>query len=236
MRILSMDSSSTPASVAVLEEEKILAEFFINTKMTHSQTLMPMVKNVMDMAGTTMDDIDLVAVTKGPGSFTGVRIGVSCAKGIAFPCDIPCAGISALEALAYNLNDWQSDAVVFSCMDARCGQVYNGIFKISDGKIIRLVEDRTIKIEELFEEVGNYEGEIYLIGDGAEFCYQSFKDVGVKIVPENIRYQRASSVAMVGMNQEKNGLTINADALQPMYLQLPQAQRELNAKNKLKKQ
>ena len=230
MRILSIDSSAFPASAAIVNGGKITAEFFINTKLTHSQTLMPMIKSVLDMSGTKIEDLELVAVTVGPGSFTGVRIGVASAKGIAMPGNIPCCGISALEALAYNFYNAADDMVICACMDARCGQVYNALFEIHDGKVIRLTEDRTILISELLGETENFENSIYLVGDGAELCYETFKEFGAVLVPENVRYQRASSVAFAAHEQSLAGHTSTAAELQPLYLQLPQAQRELNSK------
>lgn len=229
MRILAIDSSSFPASAAVVEEGKIAAEFFINTRLTHSQTLMPMIKSVLELSETKIEDIGLVAVTKGPGSFTGVRIGVASAKGIAMPNDIPCAGVSALEVIAYNFMD-SGDKIICACMDARCGQVYNALFEISDGKVNRLTPDRTIMIEELLGEAENFESALYLAGDGAALCYESFARFGAVLVPENLRYQRASSLAFAAQGYYAAGKAVAAGELQPLYLQLPQAQRELNAK------
>ena len=232
MHILAIDSSSFPASAAIVEDGKIIAEFFINTKMTHSQTLMPMIKSVLDMSGVKIEDIGLVAVTKGPGSFTGVRIGVASAKGIAMPNGIPCAGVSALEVIAYNFAD-SGDKIVCACMDARCGQVYNALFEISDGKVIRLTPDRTIMIDELKGEAENFESAMYLAGDGAALCYESFAQCGAVLAPENLRYQRASSAAFAAWDSYKAGNAVSAGELQPLYLQLPQAQRELNAKKSI---
>lgn len=230
MRILGIDSSSYPASVAVVENERIVAEFFIHTKLTHSQTLMPMVKAVLDMTKLAVNDMDLIAVSKGPGSFTGVRIGVASAKGIAFPGSINCCGVSSLEALAYNFFSDMDDKIICACMDARCGQVYNAFFMLKDGKISRLTKDATIAVADLAEMTENYDSSLYLVGDGAEIVYKELSEFGAVLAPENLRYQKASSVAFAAINSKENK-AVSVGALQPVYLQLPQATRELNAKS-----
>ena len=147
MLILALDSSAAPASAALLEDGKILSEFYINTKQTHSQTLMPMVESVLKLTNKTLDDVTCMAVSAGPGSFTGVRIGVSCVKGLSMTRNIPCAGVSTLRAMAENAR--QLTGIVCAVMDARCGQVYNALFEIKNGKVIRLCEDRALTLDEL---------------------------------------------------------------------------------------
>lgn len=228
MKILAIDSSAFPASAAITDNGKIIAEFYIHTKFTHSQTLMPMIKSVLDMSQTDIKDLDLIAATKGPGSFTGVRIGVASAKGIAMPYNIPCCGISALEAIAYNFSGDTDDKLICASMDARVGQVYNALFRVSGGKITRVTEDRVIQLTALYEEVKAFEEKIYLAGDGAELCYKTFSELNCVVVPENIRYQRASSVAFAASVAAAEDKTCTASELQPLYLQIPQATRELN--------
>lgn len=228
MKILAIDSSAFPASAAVVNDGKTVAEFYIHTKFTHSQTLMPMIKSVLDMSQTDIKDIGLVAVTKGPGSFTGVRIGVASAKGIAMPLNIPCCGISALEAIAYNFYGDSDDKIICASMDARVGQVYNAMFCVKEGKIVRLCEDRVIKLEDLANELKSYSDKIYFAGDGAELCKASYFGPEGYVVPENLRYQRASSVALAAGVRYSDGDTCSAAELQPLYLQIPQATRELN--------
>lgn len=232
MKILAIDSSAKPASVAVTENESLRGEFFLHTGMTHSQTLMPMVDSVLKLSGYTIQEMDLIAVTMGPGSFTGVRIGVASAKGLAMPGNTACSGISALEAIAYNFYGDPIDKIICACMDARCGQVYNALFELKEGEIIRLTPDRTILITELLPEVENFGDSLYLAGDGATLCYQTFSEYGAILVPENLRYQRASSVALAAYTRFLRGETVSAAELQPLYLQLPQAQRELNTRRK----
>lgn len=234
MLILALDSSAAPASAALLEDGKILTEFYINTKQTHSQTLMPMVESVLKLTGKTLDDVTCMAVSAGPGSFTGVRIGVSCAKGLSMTRNIPCAGVSTLRAMAENAR--QLTGIVCAVMDARCGQVYNALFRAEDGKLTRLCDDHALPIAELLEECKAFAEKIYLVGDGAELCFKSFAALeNAELLQPQLRFQRASGTALAAQEMVENGQTVTPDALMPIYLRLPQAERELKAKNALKK-
>ena len=229
MLILALDSSAAPASVALLEDGKILSEFYINTKQTHSQTLMPMVESVLKLTNKTLDDVTCMAVSAGPGSFTGVRIGVSCVKGLSMTRNIPCAGVSTLRAMAENAR--QLTGIVCAVMDARCGQVYNALFRAESGKLTRLCDDRALPIAELLEECKTFAEKVYLVGDGAELCYKTFAAIRAELLQPQLRFQRASGVAMAAQEMVENGQTVTPDALMPIYLRLPQAERELKAKN-----
>ena len=229
MLILALDSSAAPASAALLEDGKILSEFYINTKQTHSQTLMPMVESVLKLTNKTLDDVTCMAVSAGPGSFTGVRIGVSCVKGLSMTRNIPCAGVSTLRAMAENAR--QLTGIVCAVMDARCGQVYNALFRAEGGKLTRLCDDRALPIAELLEECKTFAEKIYLVGDGAELCYKTFAAIRAELLQPQLRFQRASGVAMAAQEMIENGQTVTPDALMPIYLRLPQAERELKAKN-----
>lgn len=229
MLILALDSSAAPASAALLEDGKILSEFYINTKQTHSQTLMPMVESVLKLTNKTLDDVTCMAVSAGPGSFTGVRIGVSCVKGLSMTRNIPCAGVSTLRAMAENAR--QLTGIVCAVMDARCGQVYNALFRAESGKLTRLCDDRALPIAELLEECKTFTEKIYLVGDGAELCYKTFAAIRAELLQPQLRFQRASGVAMAAQEMVENGQTVTPDALMPIYLRLPQAERELKAKN-----
>lgn len=229
MLILALDSSAAPASAALLEDGKILSEFYINTKQTHSQTLMPMVESVLKLTNKTLDDVTCMAVSAGPGSFTGVRIGVSCVKGLSMTRNIPCAGVSTLRAMAENAR--QLTGIVCAVMDARCGQVYNALFRAESGKLTRLCDDRALPIAELLEECKTFAEKIYLVGDGAELCYKTFAAIRAELLQPQLRFQRASGVAMAAQEMIENGQTVTPDALMPIYLRLPQAERELKAKN-----
>lgn len=220
------------ASACVMEDEKILSEFYMNTRQTHSQTLLPMAKAALDCAGLSVNEMNLLAVSAGPGSFTGVRIGVACIKGLAFPDNKSCCGVSTLEAMAMNLRGQQ--ALVCAVMDARCGQVYNGLFLTGENRVQRLTEDRALSMEELAAELPTWmkgrEIPLILVGDGARLCFESpyFADISCALAPEHLRMQRASGVAEAARQAFLEGNTVSPERLAPIYLRLPQAQRELN--------
>lgn len=229
MKILAIDSSSKPASAAVVDEGKLLSEIYINNGLTHSKTLMSAIKNALDFAAISIEEIDLIAVVTGPGSFTGVRIGVSCAKGLAFSRNIPCVSVSTLEALAYNLAC--AEGYVCSVMDARCSQVYTALFHCGKNGVERISEDSAISIDQLKEQLSLIKKEnIYLVGDGAQMLYEMIQSDNIILANENIRLQKSSSAAWAGSKNKKD--FIAPDALVPVYLRLPQAQRELKNKTK----
>ncbi len=233
MKILSVDSSSVSASVAITENGSILAESFINNGLTHSQTLMPMVEKTLNDAEISIKDIDLFAIANGPGSFTGVRIGIASVKGMADALGKRCVAVSTLEAIAEPLKN--EDVIACSVMDARCNQVYTAIF--DGGK--RLCEDKAVLIDELGEELQSFNKPIIFIGDGSVLCYEKLKNVvtNIDVADENIRYVHGSSVGFVAEEKIKNGdEPIDSAKLVPFYLRLPQAERELNNKNSLKKE
>mgnify|MGYP002514471088 CR=1 FL=1 len=229
MKILSLDSSATCASVALfdIESQKIIGDFFINTKLTHSQTLVPMLDALLKSTKTELSDIDYFAVNTGPGSFTGVRIGVAAVKGMAMALNKPCVAVSTLDSMAYNLLDVNCTAVCV--MDARCNQVYNANFKVDNGNVEKLCDDRALSIDELTDELKSVDGHIVLVGDGAKLCFDKMKDAipNIKIASIQNRYQKASSTALVALNLYNNGKTLTAEELMPYYLRLPQAEREL---------
>ena len=226
MLTLGIDSSAVAATAALVEDGKLLGEFYCNTKQVHSQTLLPMVEGLLQTVGRSCGELDAIAVSHGPGSFTGVRIGVSCVKGIALPKNIPCVGVSTLEAIAYSGIPYE-DAILCAVMDARCGQVYNALFRSEGGALHRLTEDRALPIKELEGELWPHGREVLLLGDGAALCHQAFSMWGARLAPEGVRYQRASSVALLGEQAAKEGKTVPAGELAPVYLRLPQAEREL---------
>lgn len=227
MKILAIDSASKCASVCVMDNGNIISEFFLNNRLTHSQTLMPMIKNVLDVSETNINDIDLFAVSTGPGSFTGVRIGVSTVKGMALPWNKPCVSVSTLEAMAYNF--LHIDCIVCATMDARCQQVYNAMFELKNKKIFRITDDRAISVNSLLHEFDNYDKKIFLVGDGAYICYNNLceKSEKFELASELLMYQRASSIAIAAMNKYESGDTTDAISLNPAYLRPSQAQREL---------
>lgn len=233
MRILALDSSAKAASVAMVEDGNLLGEFFLNIGLTHSQTLMPMVENLLTLTNTTLAQIDAFAVSTGPGSFTGLRIGIAAVKGMAFATDIPCFAVSTLHSMAYNFTDLDDEnTVICAVMDARCNQVYNAIFEVCDKKITRLTPDRTISIEDLYSELENLGKKIIFVGDGASLCYNKNNcSLNVQLAHESRRFQRASSVAFAAYDDFLTGKNALSSAeLLPQYLRIPQAERELNLK------
>lgn len=234
MKILAIDTSASPVSAALLSDGLLMGEFFLNTKTTHSQTLMPLVESLLKTTETNINDIDVFAVNAGPGSFTGVRIGVASVKGMSMPLDKLCASVSTLESMAYCMPF--SHGIVCAVMDARCNQVYNALFMLNDGAVERITPDRALKIDELQVELEHYDDTIYLVGDGAELCYSAYQDKldNVVLTPENIRYQRAYGTAKAAENLAADNRLCSSSALQPVYLRLPQAERELRAKQEKK--
>ena len=230
MKILAVDTSATAASVAVAAENKLIGEFSINTALTHSQTLMPMVDELLKNTGLSVIDIGAVAVNAGPGSFTGVRIGVAAVKGIAFPKNLHCVSVSTLESMAYNMLG--NDCIVCSVMDARCSQVYNALFRVKGCTVTRMTDDRALSLTDLKNELQNINEKVVLVGDGAVLCSKFLGEEleNIMLAPFNNRIQTASSVVYAAFEKINNGETVKADELMPVYLRLPQAQRELNKK------
>lgn len=219
--LLSLDSSAVTASVALTDGDKIIKSEFVNAGLTHSETLLPMVKRVMQ--DVEFGSLDGIAITAGPGSFTGVRIGVATVKGIAFEHIIPCYSVSTLEAIAYNFVD--VNCYVCAVMDARRMQFYNAIFKVSNGCVERLTDDRAISIEELRDELASYSN-VIIAGDGAELCFKNIELDNCTLAQEDRIYQNAVSVAKAAKEKEP----ISPDMLVPVYLRQSQAERELKLK------
>lgn len=233
MIVLGIDSSATAASAAVISDGKLVSENFSDTGLTHSQTLLPMIEKSLQMANISVEDIDLIAVANGPGSFTGVRIGIATVKGIAFTNNIECVEVSTLESMAYNIPVF--DGIICSVMDARCNQVYTALFNCGN----RLCEDKAVLIDELGNELKQYDKKIVFIGDGSVLCYEKLHEIiqNCEISNENIRYVHGSSVGFLAETKIANGEELIESAnLVPFYLRLPQAERELNNKKSLKKE
>lgn len=229
MNILGIECSSVTASVCVASEGKVISEFFLNAGLTHSQTLMPLIKGAIDFSGLELGDIDTLAVSVGPGSFTGLRIGIAASKGIAHPLRLPCLPISTLETIAFPLSG--IDCIVCSVMDARCSQVYCAIFESYNNNLKRLTDDSAIMLSDLKKFLLSFSGKpIILIGDGAKISYDFLKVdfPNLKLSNSQMQFQRASSVALLADHKLMNGeKTISAFDLIPTYLRIPQAEREL---------
>ena len=226
MKIIALESSAVTASAAVTEDDKLLAQSFQNSGLTHSATLMPMVADLLKNTGLTLDEMDVVAVAAGPGSFTGVRIGVAAAKGLAWPGDKPCAPCSTLESMA-----WQCAHVggeICAAMDARRNQVYCARFWAGDGALTRLTPDRALGLDELAAEV-RVSGKCQtLVGDGAHLVRAALEEQGLphRLMPPHLRYQTAWGVARCALRMAEAGELVSAAAMAPSYHRLSQAERE----------
>ena len=209
---------------AAVCERRLIAYSYQNSGLTHSRTLLPLIKDMLKNSELELSDIGLIAVARGPGSFTGIRIGVAAAKGLSWASDIPAVGVSTLEAMAFQLAF--TDGIICSVMDARRSEVYNALFEMRGGEPVRLCEDRAIPLSELYEEMKMSKNKYYLVGDGAELCYNYLlnKDVSAFIAPEHLKYQSAYGVALAA------GRARCDKDLNPVYLRLSQAERELNEK------
>ena len=233
MLILAFETSAKAASVALVEDGKLLGESYQNTGLTHSQTLMVMAEDLLKQCGKTVNDITAIAVAEGPGSFTGVRIGVAAAKGFAWGREIPCYGISTLEAMAVSLGAWEGH--VCACMDARRSQVYNALFYVNQGSLERFSEDRAISLADLKKDLEHIEGPIYLVGDGAGLTYKTLAPEIPNLIlpPEHRLHQRAVGVALLAEAKALAGESGDGNALSPNYLRLSQAERERMEKLKV---
>ena len=222
MLILAFESTAKAASAALVRDGKLISQFSQCSGLTHSRTLLPMGEDMLKNAELTLGDVDLIAVAHGPGSFTGIRIGVSMVKGLAWAADKPCVGVSTLEAMAWH--GLAAGGLICPVMDARRSQVYNALFRMEDGRPVRLTEDRPIALTELAEELRAYKERVFLVGDGAELSFRTLSALGLPcdLAPENLRMQSAWGVAMAAMDKEPG----SADSLLPVYLRLSQAERE----------
>jgi tRNA threonylcarbamoyladenosine biosynthesis protein TsaB len=226
MRILAFETTAKAGSVALWQDGTLLAESYQNTGLTHSQTLLTMAQQLLAGCGLTAGDVEAVAVAAGPGSFTGVRIGVAAAKGVAWGGEIPLYGVSTLEAMALGLGI--SEGYVLAVMDARRNQVYTALFQAEAGSLTRLCPDRAISLEALLEEIKNLSGPVFLVGDGSILCYNTLREKfpGLICPPEHKMHQRAAGVALGAEKAIAQGLPGDSDALKPNYLRLSQAERE----------
>lgn len=225
MKILAFDSSAKTASVAICGEDRLFAQSYLDVGLTHSQTLLPIAEQLLKVSGFSWDDLDSIAVSCGPGSFTGLRIGLATVKGIAQPLGKNCYAVSTLEALAYNFYGIYSGTVCVA-MDARCGQVYHALFELKEGKIIRIAEDQPIAAKDLSDSLlkRNLTKPLYLVGDGAEICKQTFSpSLDAIVAPPHLLCCKASSVGFAAIHSNAN--PIPAEKLTPTYLRLSQAER-----------
>lgn len=225
MKILALETSAKAVSAAVTECGRVLAFGYQDTGLTHSRTLMPIVEHIVKNAGIAMEEIGAVAVAVGPGSFTGIRIGVSAAKGLAFALDRPAAGVSTLAAMARNVAF--ADGLVICAMDARRNQIYNALFEAEGGVLIRQTPDRAVGLAELAEELREDSRPKTVVGDGARLCADALAGSGVscRLAPPHLVMQNAMSVALEAEAAAAAGGLVSAQELAPVYLRPPQAER-----------
>ena len=230
MKVLGIESSSLVASVAVVSGDVLTAEYTVNFKKTHSQTLLPMIDEVSRMLELDPGTLDAIAVSGGPGSFTGLRIGIAAVKGLAWAADKPCLGISTLEAMVENIA--HLNGLVVGAMDARRAQVYNAVFEAKDGVLTRLTPDRAISLEELCAQLMGKDQPITVLGDGGMLCQRYLTEHGVKcsLAPAALLYQNAVGVGLAAERAYARGETVSAQELLPVYLRPAQAERLRNAK------
>lgn len=223
--VLALETSAKAASCAIVRDGEPIASAFQMTGLTHSRTLMPMVEAMLRNSELALEEMDAVAVAAGPGSFTGLRIGVAAAKGLAWAVDKPCAGVSTLEAMAAVMT--HMDTTLICAMDARRQQIYNAVFRCGDGKMERLAPDRAIALEELAQELDR--GKSYtVIGDGAPLCcgFLMRQGFSVALAPAHLRQQSAVGVGICACAMAERGELVTAQELTPVYLRLSQAERE----------
>lgn len=222
MLILAFESSAKAASVALCRDGHLVSQYSQCTALTHSRTLLPMAEDMLKNAELTVNDVDAIAVAHGPGSFTGIRIGVSTVKGLAWAAEKPCIGVSTLEAMAWH--GVSAGGTICPVMDARRSQVYNALFRIENGRPVRLCEDRPIALSELAEDVKKLPGPVFLVGDGAAITAEYFaaNNIAYRAAPDNLVWQSAWGVAMAALDKTPG----TADELLPVYLRLSQAERE----------
>lgn len=227
MKILALESSATACSVALCQDGELVAENYQNSGLTHSRTLLPMVDSLLSNCGQKLEDVDVIAVAAGPGSFTGLRIGVATAKGLAWAGDKDCAPCSTLESMAWPLAHMTGSLIVCA-MDARRKQVYNALFLAEGGNLKRLTPDRAISLEELGEELKKYENSKIVVGDGAKLCYNTLTEQGIelKLAPAYLRMQSAWGVARAAEVLAEQGALVKGGDLTPVYHRLSQAERE----------
>lgn len=230
MRVLALETSAKSVSCAVTEDGGVLARSFQCTGLTHSRTLLPMVDAMLQNAEIAPESIDLYAVAAGPGSFTGLRIGVSAIKGMAWAADKPCVGVSTLYAMAHNLA--HADALLVCAMDARRSQIYNALFAAGGGALTRLTPDRAIGLDELAAQLRDEPRRILVLGDGAKLACDSLTEHGVAcaLAPAPLRYQDAVGVALAAREAAERGEACRAQELSISYLRVSQAERERKAR------
>ena len=237
MRILALDSSGLVASVAIASEEALLAEYTINYKKTHSQTLLPMLDEIVRMANLDLSEVNAIAITAGPGSFTGLRIGSATAKGLGLALDKPIISIPTVDSLAYNL--YGTDKMICPIMDARRDQVYTGLYEFVDGKLIVISPQKAVGIDEIIDEINSMGKEVIFLGDGVPVHRDRISECikhGHSFAPLHMNRQRAGAVAALGLIYYKENRVETATEHQPVYLRVSQAERERDERERAERE
>lgn len=233
MKILALDSSALVASVAVVEDDNLLGEYTVNYKKTHSQTLLPMLDEVAKMIELDLSEIDVIAVSAGPGSFTGLRIGSATAKGMALALDKPIVSVPTVDAMAYNL--WGAQDVICPLMDARRQQTYTGLYRFRENALLTLENQCAVGIDEIVDKINHLGEPVIFLGDGVPVFSEYIKEhitVPYTFAPAMSNRQRAASVAVLGGLLYQQGKAEPAAAHKPNYLRLSQAEREFAEKQR----
>lgn len=227
MKILALDSSGLVASVAIASEDSLLAEYTVNYKKTHSQTLLPMLDEIVGMVDLDLSEVDAIAITAGPGSFTGLRIGAATAKGLGLALNKPIIAVPTVDALAYNL--YGSNKMICPIMDARRDQVYTGLYEFKENEFHVISQQKVVDIEEIIDEINLTGREVVFLGDGVPIQRERIASqiqVKYSFAPLHMNRQRAGSIAALGFQYYKKGLVETAREHQPKYLRMSQAERE----------
>lgn len=237
MKVLSIDSSGLVASVAIVTEDELIAEYTTDYKKTHSQTLMPMIDEIVKMTDTDLETIDAIAIAKGPGSFTGLRIGSATAKGLGLVLDKPIIPVPTVDGLAYNL--YQTKGLICPLMDARRNQVYTGLYKWDNDEFKVISEQKAVAIYEIAEEINEIGDSVIFLGDGVKVFKDQLEElikVPYSFAPAHVSKQRAGAVGALGIKYFNKGIKVDADDFAPTYLRKSQAERELEEKQQEEKQ
>lgn len=232
MKVLGIDSSGMTATVALIEDDKLIAEFTVNNKRTHSETLMPMIDKVLTASETDIRDVELLAIAAGPGSFTGLRIGAATVKGLGMSLNVPVAAIPTCEGLAMNLSG--TDRLVCPLMDARRNQVYTGLYRVSGDMPEAVIEQTACDISEIVDKVNEAGEKVIFLGDGAAI-FKEYIESNIRVefsfANANASLQRGASIASLGLLYQKAGKTVSVDEFTPVYLRPSQAERVREEKN-----
>ena len=228
MKIIAIDASGIAGSVAYMKDGQLVGEYYICHKLTHSETIMPMLEHLKDLIGIELDEVDAIAVTSGPGSFTGLRIGVATAKAMALALQVPVIGVPTLDVIAHNMV--YTDKLICPIMDARRNQVYTSLYKWNKEVLERIADHNALDMGELLQNLNDREEDIIFIGDGIEvFKGQILDTLGerAKFAPSFLKMQRASTLGHIACEEYAKGNTVDADLFAPIYLRKSQAEREI---------